>query len=154
MKIRSRNLDNTNFEVEITKKALGLKTHQLLRSMKSLYLGKKSVNFSVLFFLNCNKNSVFFFNITLNKATQLAQWRRDNVVTTPWLTLSQRCGTIENQSCGDVGLRRCDNVTVWLCQDVATTLLWYCHNIKHLIFRPFYYGKFWFYFRHRKVREL
>ena len=28
--------------------------------------------------------------------TQLAQRRCDNVVTTSWLTLSQRCGTVEN----------------------------------------------------------
>ena len=34
--------------------------------------------------------------------TQLAQRRCDNVVTTSWLTLSKRCGTVENESCRDV----------------------------------------------------
>ena len=62
--------------------------------------------------------------------TQLAQRRCDNVVKTSWLTLSQRCGTVENESCGDVGLRRCDNVGERRCQDVAITLLQRRHNIK------------------------
>ena len=74
--------------------------------------------------------------------TQLAQRRCDNVVTTPWLTLSQRCGTVENESCTDVSFRRCDNVAVRRCQDVATTLLQRGHNIKHWISRLFYYGLF------------
>ena len=60
--------------------------------------------------------------------TQLAQRRCDNVVTTSLLTLSQRCGTVENESCADV--------------DVATTLLQRRHNIKHWISRPFYYRLF------------
>ena len=55
--------------------------------------------------------------------TQLAQRRCDNVVTTSLLTLSQRCGTVENESCADVGFRR--------YQDVATMLLQRRHNIKH-----------------------
>ena len=54
-------------------------------------------------------------------ATQLAQRRCDNVVTTSWLTLSQRCGTVENESCDDVGLRRCDNVVLRRCHNVTTT---------------------------------
>ena len=53
--------------------------------------------------------------------TQLAQRLCNNVVTTSWLTLSQRCGTVENESCGDVAVQR--------CQDVATTLLQRRHNI-------------------------
>ena len=75
-------------------------------------------------------------------ATQLAQRRCDNVVTTPLLTLSQRCGTVENESCADVSFRRCDNVAVQCCQDVATKLLRRRHNIKHWISRPFYCGLF------------
>ena len=67
---------------------------------------------------------------------------------------SQRCGTVENESCGDVGLRRCDNAAVRHCQGVATTLLQHCHNIKHLVYRPFYYEQFWFLSRHQNVREL
>ena len=47
--------------------------------------------------------------------TQLAQRRCDNVVTTSWLTLSQRCGKVENESCGDVSFRRCENVVVRRC---------------------------------------
>ena len=52
---------------------------------------------------------------------QLAQRRCDSVVTTSLLTLSQRCGTVENASCTDVSFRRCDNVALQRCQDVATT---------------------------------
>ena len=44
--------------------------------------------------------------------TQLAQRRCDNVVTTSLLTLSQRCGTVENESCADVGFRHFDNATL------------------------------------------
>ena len=66
----------------------------------------------------------------VNIPSQLAQRRCDNVVTTSWLTLSQRCGTVEIESCGDVGLRRCDNVGERRCQDVAITLLQRRHNIK------------------------
>ena len=50
-------------------------------------------------------------------------WHSD-VVTTLWLTLSQRCGKVENESCGDVSFRRCDNVAKTLpqrCYNVATT---------------------------------
>ena len=68
----------------------------------------------------------------------MAQRSCDNVVTTSWLTLSQRCGTVENESCDDVGLRRCDNVAAPRCQDVATTLLQRRHSIKHWASRPFY----------------
>ena len=62
---------------------------------------------------------------------QLAQRCCDNVVTTSWLTLSQRCGRVENEGCTDVSFRRCDNVAVRRCQDVSTTLLQRGHNIKH-----------------------
>ena len=87
-------------------------------------------------------------------SSQLGQRRCHNVIITSWLTLSQRCGTFENESCSDVGLRRCDNIAVWCSQDVATTLLQRRHNIKHLVSRPFHYGQFGFLFRHRNVREL
>ena len=53
--------------------------------------------------------------------TQLAQRRCDNVVTTSLLTLSQRCGTVENESCADVGFQRCDNFALRRYQDVAET---------------------------------
>ena len=53
----------------------------------------------------------------------------DNVATTSWLMLSQRCGTVENESCAGVSFPRCDNVAVRCCQDVATTLLQLGHNI-------------------------
>ena len=68
--------------------------------------------------------------------------------------LSQRCGTVENESYGDVSLRRCDNVAVRCCQDVTTTLLQCRYNIKHLVSRPFYYRQFRFLFSHRNVRKL
>ena len=74
--------------------------------------------------------------------TQLAQRRCHNVVKTSLLTLSQRCGMVENESCTDVSFRRCDNVALQRCQDVASTLLQRRHNIKHWITRPFYYGLF------------
>ena len=45
-------------------------------------------------------------------SSQLAQSRCDNVVTTPLLTLSQRCGTVENESCDDVGFGRCNKVAL------------------------------------------
>ena len=80
-------------------------------------------------------------------------WHSD-VVTKSWLTLSQRCGTVENESCGDVALRHCENVALWRCQDFAIMLLQRRHNIKHRVYRPIYYGQFWFLSRHRKVREL
>ena len=61
---------------------------------------------------------------------------------TTTLTLSQRCGTVENESCTGVSFRRYDNVALQRCQDVALTLLQRRHNIKHWITRPFYYGLF------------
>ena len=85
---------------------------------------------------------------------QLAQWRCDNIVTKSLLTLSQRCGTIENKSCADVSFWRCDNVPLQRCQGVSITLLQRRHNIKHWISRPFYYGLFWFLSPHQNVREL
>ena len=54
--------------------------------------------------------------------TKLAQGRCGNVVTTSLLTLSQRCGTVENESCFNVSFQRRDNVVVRRCQDVAKTL--------------------------------
>ena len=91
------------------------------------------------------KGNKFFFinNSNIDASSQLAQRRCDNVVTTSLLTLSQRCGTVENESCADVSFRRCDNVALQRCQDVASTLLQRRHNIKHWIStRPFYYGLF------------
>ena len=71
-----------------------------------------------------NQNAVEKEAIERNLAlAQLTERRCDNVVTSSWLTLSQRCGTVENESCGDVGFRHCDNVAVRRCQDVATTSL-------------------------------
>ena len=58
-------------------------------------------------------------------SSQLAQWRCDNVVTTSWLTLSQHCGTVENESCGDVGP---DVVTV-LLSNIVKTLPQRCYNV-------------------------
>ena len=87
-------------------------------------------------------------------SSQLGQRRCHNVIITSWLTLSQRCGTVKNESCSNVGLQRCDNIVVWCSQDVATTLLQRRHNIKHLVSRPFHYGQFGFLSRHRNVREL
>ena len=85
---------------------------------------------------------------------QLA-WRRcDNLVTMSWLTLSQRCGTVENESYGNVGLQCCDKIAVRRFQEVATTLLPCPHNINHLVSRSFYYGQFCILSRHQKVREL
>ena len=82
----------------------------------------------------------------------MSQRRCDNVVTTSLLTLSQRCGTLENESCTDVSFRLCDNVALQRCQDVASTLLQRRHNINHWITRPFYYGLFWFLSLHRNVK--
>ena len=87
-------------------------------------------------------------------ASELTQRSCDNVDTTSLLTLSQRCGTVKNESCTDVSFRRCDNVALQRCQDVATTLLQRRHSIKHWISRSFYYGLFWFLSRHRNMREL
>ena len=63
--------------------------------------------------------------------TQLAQRRCHNVVTTSLLTLSQRCGKVENESCTDVSFRRSDNVALQRFQDVASTLLQRRHNISY-----------------------
>ena len=52
--------------------------------------------------------------------TQLVQPRCHNVVTTPLLTLSQRCGTVENESCTDVSFRRCDKIALQCFHNVAT----------------------------------
>ena len=52
---------------------------------------------------------------------QLAQQCCHNVVTTSLLTLSQRCGTFENESCTDVSFWRCNSFALRRCQDVATT---------------------------------
>ena len=84
--------------------------------------------------------------------SRLAQRRFDNVETTLLLTLSERCGTVENESCTDVSSRRCYKVALQRCQDVASTLLQRRHNTKHLITRPFYYGLFWFLSLHRNVK--
>ena len=83
----------------------------------------------------------------------LPSWH-SKVVKTPWLTLSQLCDKVENESCGNVALQRCDNVAVRHCQDAATTLLQRTYDIKHLDCRPFYYGQFWFLSQHWNVREL
>ena len=64
-------------------------------------------------------------------------WHSDVVA-----TLSQRCGTVDNDSCADLGFRRCDNVALQSYQDLATTLLQRRHNIEHWISRPFYYRLF------------
>ena len=78
-------------------------------------------------------------------------WDSD-VVTTSLLTLSQRCGTVENESYTDVSFQRCDNVALQRCQDVASTLLQRRHNIKHWITSPFYYGLFCFLSLQRNVK--
>ena len=51
--------------------------------------------------------------------SQLAQRRCENVVTTSWLKLSQRCGLVENESCSDVGLQRCGNVRQQRCHNLG-----------------------------------
>ena len=84
---------------------------------------------------------------------KIPSWHRD-VVTTSMLTLSQRCGTVENESCADVGFQHCDNVTLRRHQDVATTLLQRRHIVKHWISRPFYYRLFSFLSLQWNVREL
>ena len=67
-----------------------------------------------IYFLNVNIyvsiNDYLFKYIYL--VSQLAQPRCDNVVTASWLTLSKRCGMVENESCDNVGLVRCDHVAV------------------------------------------
>ena len=55
----------------------------------------------------------------------------DDHVTTSLLTLSRRCGTVENQSCADVGFRRCDNVGFRRFDNVALqrSLSRRCHKV-------------------------
>ena len=90
----------------------------------------------------CHWNSTIVGRIRY-VSSQLAERRCDNVATTSLLTLSRRCGTVENESCTDVSFRRCDNVALQRCQDVASTLLQRHHSINHWIStRPFYYGLF------------
>ena len=96
--------------------------------------------------VNCIKEFVIAYLSNRLITAQPAQRRCDNVATTSWLMLWQRCSTVENESCGDVSAR--------LCQDVATTLLQRHLNIKHWSYKPFYYGQFWFLSRYRNVREL
>ena len=69
---------------------------------------------------NFRLQEIFFRNRLLLCATIATMSCRNNL---SWLTLSQRCGTVKNESCGDVGLRRCDNLGERRCQDVAITLL-------------------------------
>ena len=75
----------------------------------------------------------YFFTEGRLPANLVSSWHSD-VVTTPWFTLSQRCGIVENGNCADISFRR--------CQDVATTLLQRRHNIKHGISGPFSYELF------------
>ena len=63
----------------------------------------------------------------------LPSWHNDVVS-----TLSQRGGTVKNESCAEAGFRHCDNVALRRYQDVTITLLQRRHNIKHWICRPFY----------------
>ena len=116
--------------------------------MKKTYIRNKINKISVL--VKHRKNNITEKEIL---TTQLAQQRCHNFVTKSWLTLSQRCGTVKNESCSDVGLLCCDNVTSIRCQDVATTLVQRHHNFMHLVFRPFYYGHFWFLYRHQNVKS-
>ena len=46
----------------------------------------------------------------------------------------------------------CQSPTLWqrLCPNMSRR----CHNIKHLVSRPFHYGQFWFLCHHRNVRGL
>ena len=46
---------------------------------------------------------------------QLAQRRCENDFTTSLLTLSQRCGMVENECCTNVSFQRCDNVALQRC---------------------------------------
>ena len=86
-------------------------------------------------------------------SSQLAQ-RRCHNVTMSWLTLSQRCGTVESESCVDFGLQRWDSVAVRHCQDLAAMLLQRHHNIKHLVSITFYHEQFWFLSWHQNAKEL
>ena len=94
----------------------------------------------LIFQRNFQFGDILPLNLQIN--TQLAQRRCDNIVTTSLLMLSQRCGTIENESCADVGFGRCDNVALRRYQDVAATLLQRRWNIEHWISSPFYYRLF------------
>ena len=69
----------------------------------------------------------------------LPSWHNDVVS-----TLSQRGGTVKNESCTEAGFQRCDSVAIRRYQDGTITLLQRRHNIKHWICRPFYYRLFWF----------
>ena len=112
--------------------------------------------FSVIFLKNSKEGRLSSSHSGIQNipsdVSQLAQRRCDNVVTTSLLTLSQRCGTVENESCTDVSFRCCDNVALQRCQDVASTLLQRRHSIKHWITRSFYYGLFRFLSLHRNVK--
>ena len=88
--------------------------------------------------VNCIKEFVIAYLSNRLITAHPAQRRCDNVATTSWLMLRQRCSTVENESCGDV----------------ATTLLQRHLNIKHWSYKQFYYGQFWFLSRYRNVREL
>ena len=102
----------------------------------------------------CHWNSTIVGRIRY-VSSQLAERRCDNVATTSLLTLSRRCGTVENESCTDVSFRRCDNVALQRYQDVASTLLQRHHSINHWIStRPFYYGLFWFLSLHQNVKVI
>ena len=95
-------------------------------------------NLTGTIFLQVNvQSSKWLFVACWKPTTQVAQRRCDNVVTTSWLTLSQRCGKVENESWCDVSFRRCDNVVVPRCQDVATTLLRRRYNINQWLCRCF-----------------
>ena len=100
-----------------------------------------------------SKNQKMYSTVTIYERTQLAQRRYGNVVTTSLLTLSQRWGTVENDSYADVSIRRCHNVALRHCQETTTMLLQRPHNIKVWICRPFYYGLFYFLTLHREKRE-
>ena len=56
--------------------------------------------------------------LELDLILYLLSWHSDVVI-----ALSQRCGTVENESCAVVSFRRYDNVALRRYQDVATTLL-------------------------------
>ena len=66
--------------------------------------------------------------------SQLAQRRCDNVVTTSWLTLWQRCGKGENESCSDVSFQHCDSVVVRRCHNLATTSLLHQRMVAWVLF--------------------
>ena len=55
------------FQVEMTKKHLDLRTYQQSCSMNNIYQGNIYANFSEHLLLKCNENAVLFFEITQNK---------------------------------------------------------------------------------------